>query len=156
MVIELYKMTSENNAINKVKSLKMRDPNTILKNDCSIFNPTFILGYSSGLQQVLNESNYLYVPDFNRYYFITNKEVITGKRFEVSGKVDVLESYKTDILNLEVVLDATQNTGANNYLNGEAWISNVKDSTFIVPFSNGLLTNGEYILITAGGIGGLS
>lgn len=148
MNVTLYKMTSENNAINKAKTSK-GTVSAVAKNDCSIYTPTLILSYNS----IMDDINYVYIPSFGRYYFITNITGMTGHRYEINCKCDVLESFKTQILALPVILDSTQNTGSNKYLNGEPWITNVKDSTYIIPFSNGLLTTGEYILITAGGIG---
>lgn len=65
--------------------------------------------------------------------------------------VDVLMSYKEQIKNLNVIINNSEETGANNYLSGNQWITNVKNTTSIVNFPNGLNDNGEFILITAGG-----
>ena len=60
-------------------------------------------------------------------------------------------SFKDSLKNVKVILNDSEVEGADNYLTGEQWVTNVKDTTNIVNFPNGLLDNGEYILITAGG-----
>ena len=65
--------------------------------------------------------------------------------------VDVLESFKTDIKNLSVILLNTQNVGVNNYLPSPVFRNNVKAKTDIINFPSGLNDTGEFILITAGG-----
>ena len=91
------------------------------------------------------------MPAWSRYYFIDDMRVLTGGRVEISLSVDVLESFKDSILELNVILSDTEQTGVNNYLPSESFVVTCKHKADIVNFSNGLLDNGEYILITAGG-----
>jgi len=151
MNVYLCSMNSENNAINK-SITTIKHVSAIVKHDCSIYRPTLILHYDSTMENI----NYLYIPEFERYYFITNITAMTGSRYEVTCKCDVLESFKSEILGLSVILDSTQNTGGNKYLNGDAWVHNVKDTTFIDRFPNSLPTSPQNILITAGGLANLS
>lgn len=67
-----------------------------LKAPCDILHPVFILSYSAAYCT----ANYLYCPDFNRYYFINNMQVLTGNRIEISCVVDVLMSYNNAIKGL--------------------------------------------------------
>ena len=99
----------------------------------------------------LNPYNYLYISEFNRYYFITDVISVRTGLWLVNASIDVLESFKSEILSLNVILDKTENTGAKEYKSGECWDILVKEKTDIVSFSNGLLNTGEFILITAGG-----
>lgn len=99
----------------------------------------------------LNPYNYLYISEFNRYYFITDVISVRTGLWLVNASIDVLESFKSEILSLNVILDTTENTGAKEYKSGECWDILVKEKTDIVSFSNGLLNTGEFILITAGG-----
>lgn len=99
----------------------------------------------------LNPYNYLYIAEFNRYYFITNIISVRTGLWLVNASIDVLESFKAEILSLNVILDTTENTGAKYYKQGSCWDVLVKEKTDIVSFSNGLLDTGEFILITAGG-----
>ena len=88
---------------------------------------------------------------FNCYYFITDITVIRTGLFAISLMVDVLESFKSDIKNLSVILLNTQNVGSSNYLPSPVFRNNVKSKTDILNFPNGLNDSGEFILITAGG-----
>lgn len=146
MTVEIYKNLSENSVIGKTKTLVYQAPCEI-KGESSIINPVLILQYN----EQLFASNYVYIPAWSRYYFIDDVRVLTGGRVEVSLSVDVLESFKDAILELDVILSDTEQTGLNNYLPSESFVVNCKHKTDIVNFSNGLLDNGEYILITAGG-----
>ena len=121
--------------------------NATIKGESSIINPTLILEYKVPLIGV----NYVFIPDWNRYYFLNDMRVATGGRCEIDLSVDVLQSFKEQILKCGVILSDTEMTGVNNYLPSESFVVNCKHKTDIVNFSNGLLDNGEYILITAGG-----
>lgn len=62
-----------------------------LKDECSIINPIF-----QSAQMPAN-TNYIYVAEWSRYYFVTNVVYITNTIKEFSCEVDVLASFKTDI-----------------------------------------------------------
>ena len=47
--------------------------------------------------------NYMYVPDLDRYYYLTNVKFSQGF-YLVSWHVDVLMSFKSSILSQEVIL----------------------------------------------------
>lgn len=146
MKVSIYKNLSENSVIGKNKTL-VYETECEIKGESSIINPVLILKYN----EQLFASNYVCIPSWSRYYFIDDVRVLTGGRVEVSLSVDVLESFKDAILELNVILSDTEQTGVNNYLPSESFVVNCKHKTDIVNFSNGLLDNGEYILITAGG-----
>ena len=99
----------------------------------------------------LNPYNYMYIADFGKYYFITNIISVRTGLWLVSASIDVLESYKNEILQLNVILSDTESVGSKQYRNGSCWDVLVKDKTDIVSFPYGLLQTGKFILITAGG-----
>jgi hypothetical protein len=116
-----------------------------LKEQTSIINPVITLQYDRPFIY-----NYCYIPEFERYYFIENVDIVRANLYRVYLSVDVLETYKTEILNQAVIVEKNENN-YNNYLPDENWKTNVKTKTDIINFSNGFLENGEFILITAGG-----
>lgn len=146
MNVEIYKNLSENSVIGKTKTLVYQTPCEI-KGESSIINPVLILQYN----EQLFASNYVYIPAWSRYYFIDDVRVLTGGRVEVSLSVDVLESFKDSILELNVILGDTEKTGVNKYLNSDSFVTNCKTKTDIINFPHGLSENGTYILITSGG-----
>lgn len=93
MTINFYNAKIKNKDFNKslgtaiVKSCE-------LKNGSSIEDPVLYMEYSSNLFSC----NYVYIPDFNRYYFITGREIVNHTLY-ITCHVDVLVSFKNDILN---------------------------------------------------------
>lgn len=63
-----------------------------LKGDCSIINPMLVI---SGIADP-TQYNYCYVPQFQRYYFISNWTWVAGL-WQASCICDVLASYRTEI-----------------------------------------------------------
>lgn len=104
----LYKTTSPKNAINKVLS-EQRELNIVLKDDIDILNPFFTMHVFNGLFVY----NYVFIPAFSRYYFIENITLLTANIAKIDLKVDVLESWKTDIL--AGICHITKENNANMY-----------------------------------------
>ena len=148
MEITLYTNESEKNKLEKTLDHPILLEGT-LRDESSIINPIILI--SSNKEDIPYMYNYAYIPAFGRYYFITDIESVRTGIWRVSMHVDVLMSYKEQIKNLNVIINNSEETGANNYLSGNQWITNVKNTTNIVNFPNGLNDNGEFILITAGG-----
>lgn len=146
MDIKLYKNVSSNNKIGKTLNSEATITGS-LRDSSSLLKPEIIIEAVS-----LSDYNYAYIPDFGRYYFIREMESFRTGLWIVRMEVDVLETYKTQILALECIIEATEDYKANNYLSeSESWRTMVKAKTDILTFSSGLLNSGEYILITAGG-----
>lgn len=89
-----------------------------LKNGTSILRPVLLL--SSTSQAPLSGYNYMYISDFSRYYFIDDIKSIYNDMWEISAHVDVLETYKTAILNNQAVIKRQQ-VQYNTYLNDPEW-----------------------------------
>ena len=145
MEVILYKNSSENNVIGK-SLVQIKSVECNLKNDVSVVNPTFVLSYTDS---ILN-SNYCFIPKFNRYYFIDEIIPITGDRSIIKCRVDVLESFKDDIKSLTAIINK-QETIADKFIDDGSWIVENKDFLQSYNFSNGFNDSGEFILITAGG-----
>ena len=151
MEIKLYKNLSENNVIGKTLT-QIKSVEANLKNDVSVINPTLVLAYTENIL----ESNYCFIPKFNRYYFIDEIVPITGDRCIVKCRVDVLESFKEDIKSLTVILDKSQSIyKSNKYLDDGSFVVENKDFNTIYNFTNGFNDEGTFILICAGGGGSL-
>ena len=148
MEIVLYVTGSERHAI--IKTLQNGLELTgALRGESSVINPSFIVELSNPSQY-----NYCFIPDFNRYYFITNITSVRTNIWRIDCAVDVLMSFQTQILNLDVIVSdlSIGESPTETYMQGEQWETTVKDKTDIISFPSGLLDDGEYILITSGGI----
>ena len=147
MDLILYVNNSEKNKLEKSLSSDLKLTGK-LREESSVVNPSIMI-------QATNPSsyNYAYIPEFKRYYFITDMVSVRTGLWEISMHVDVLMSFKDSIKSTSIILSDTETTGQTNYMSGEQWARNVKDTTEIVNFPKALPVKGEYILITAGGPG---
>lgn len=57
-----------------------------LKNETSITQPSILIEYEGALQ----DCNYFYIPQFQRYYFITDIKSVRTDLWQISGRCDVL------------------------------------------------------------------
>lgn len=146
MDITLYYNHSENNVINKERASACLFSGTF-KEETSVTSAVVMIESD----ETIVNYNYAYIPAFARYYFITDISSVRQGLWRVSMRCDVLESFADDILASACVIDHSTDTGTNDYLNSDTWVSTVKDKTDIISFSGGLSDSGEYILITAGG-----
>ncbi len=121
-----------------------------LRESSSIVSPTIrIYADEPPLQ------NYAHIPEFGRYYYVSDVVSVRNNVWDISLVCDVLMTFKEAIRAADAVLEATETTGIETYLPGEAWVATAKSKTDIIAFNGQLLDTGEYILITSGGIGGI-
>lgn len=116
-----------------------------LKNDCDVINPRIIVENTGMIN-----ANYCYISEFGRYYYIDRQTIMSNHKVMLEMSVDVLESFKTQIKNLQCIIDNSTSDN-DKYLVGGEWVTKVKSTTTIKNFPNGLNSSGEFILITAGG-----
>lgn len=143
--VEMYANLSEPNKIGK--SLQAGPIYTgSLRDGTSILDPVVLIEAGS-----LAGYNYARIPIFGRYYYITNIASLRTGLWEVSMHTDPLMTYRSQLMDVSVILDTSTQTGADEYLTGPQWVSRSKELTNIITFPSGLAQDGEFILITAGG-----
>ena len=93
MKLKIYNNKSNNNVLNKKITL-VKELDFTLKSDNSIMQPILVLkNYTSG--------NYCYIDEFHRYYYINDVRLLNGGLYELQLDVDVLMTYKDEIINAE-------------------------------------------------------
>ena len=92
--VTLMKNTSDDRCLKKATST-IHTYTCKFKSDCSIMKPELELNYESNVFT----ANYCYIPEFKRYYYITDITV-SQQRIFVKCKVDVLMSYADEIYNM--------------------------------------------------------
>lgn len=92
MQIKFYRTLSDKDHLTKDLQNELIINGT-LKDSCDILNP--VIEFENNAE--LFSKNYCIIPDFGRNYYITGMELI-NKRLIVSLHVDVLATYKNDIL----------------------------------------------------------
>ena len=146
MNITLYHNKSLNNKLNKELEIGLELTGT-LRGECDIVNPVILIESTSDIIGY----NYMFIEEFNRYYFIKQIVSVRNNLWRVSAHVDVLMSFKAQLLEQEVILEDSEFTGGSKYVSRDIWQTLVKTKTDIITFPSGLSENGEFILITAGG-----
>lgn len=127
MEIQFYNNLSGVNILNKKLQLIGQPIEFTLKQDTNIITPILILnGYIGG--------NYCYIKDFNRYYYVDDYNLLSNGNFELYLSVDVLASYKSDLLDGGIKVETDENKII--YLDNNPEYENISTTT-------------QYILINA-------
>ena len=95
--VKLYNNASDNRVVHKAITQIGTDRTCQITDNCDVTNPRIILNMNSGDLS----ANYMYIADFNRYYYITGITILNGNQTEISGHCDVLMSFWTYIKNCQ-------------------------------------------------------
>ena len=113
MNIDLYKNTSEENAIEKIIIDKKTIEGT-LKTTIDITNFSVIFNFFDNW----NNYNYVYVEKLKRYYFVDSKRIINNSLIEYDLIEDVLMSFKDLIRSQNILVSESEmafSGSQNNY-----------------------------------------
>ena len=146
MNITFYKNSSEKEKIGKSLSSGLTLSGN-LRDECSITSPSILVEATS-----LVDYNYCYISEFKRYYFISDITSVRNNLWRVSLKCDVLESFKSDILNSSCIVNKQQNQSYSNNIDDGSYINRVDNFIEIANYQDGFNADGEFILLTAGAI----
>lgn len=142
--IILMQMLDEKNKVSKNPTAVATYTGT-LKEASSIIDPVVtVQGDVSGAVKC----NYLSIPKFGRFYFITNIRSLAENLFEISAHVDVLYSFKDDILKNSAIVRRQEHKW-NLYLNDGAFrtYQNPEIATQVFPNS---FVGESFVLAVAG------
>lgn len=116
-----------------------------LREGTSIVDP--VIKIQCNLSDVA-KCNYMYIPEFGRYYFITNISSVLNDLVEFSGHVDVLMSYRNEIRGNTGIVRRQENNW-NLYLNDGAFKVYQNPMVVTKAFPSGFTTQ-EFVLAVAG------
>ncbi len=95
--------------------------------------------------------NYAYIPELQRYYVIDSINAFREGVWDVSMSVDVLMSFRGDIMTLSVIVDKqSMLENGDEYIDDGSLVTDNVMFTRVHQFSAGFNDYPEYILITAG------
>ena len=145
MLMKMYDTKSSNSVINKLLENE-HEFDIKFKDKTDIVNPIIILH-----SKTLILSNYAYIPDFHRYYFVDKIELFPNSVYNITLRCDVLESFKDDILASSGFINQ-QSQNVNKYYNSDYQSEVRKEvdlykSNVIIPVD--VKTT---ILVTVGGV----
>ena len=117
-----------------------------LRNETSITDPAIRIEYTGALQDV----NYFYIPQFQRYYFATDIKCIRDGIWEISGHCDVLTTaWKLGALKECSGITKKQQSLNNLYLNDGSFKVYQDPIVTTELFPSGFNTY-QYVLAVAG------
>lgn len=143
MTINLYVNVSEKERVTKTLSLEKSFSGT-LREQTSVIDPVISIESTDNLSQY----NYMYIPDFGRYYYIRNVESVKNGLWRITGHVDVLMSFKSQILQNSGVIERQENKW-NLYLPDPDFQTSNKTQIQTKKFPKGF-GNRSYILVISG------
>lgn len=102
--IHLYQSSAEPNRVDKSEFLTFVSTLTgALRDETSIISPSILVEVSS-----LPRFNYVHIPEFDRYYFVSDITSVRTGLWEISLDVDVLMSYKEAIYDTIAFVDRNE------------------------------------------------
>ena len=145
MTLTLYTCTSDANKVQKDLT-EIASLTGTLKDAVSILNPTILI--ESDNAELFTTCNYAYIPEFGRYYFVNNITIQRQGLYQLTMRVDVLQTYAAYILSLEAVI-SRQEFEYNLYLNDPCFKVEQRTKHKIKNFPNSF-TAAEFVLAVAG------
>lgn len=144
MNIILYQNISEYNAVNK-SITELTTLTGTLREESSIIDPIITI---SDIDNYIGSMNYAYIPEFNRYYFITNIESVRNNMWRVSFHVDVLFTYREQIKRNSAIIERNENQ-YDLKLNDGLFKTQQNPRIAQIPFPSGFNT-WNFVLAIAG------
>ncbi len=143
--IVLYQNNSEPNRIGKDLT-EIATVSGVLRDATSILTPRIAI---EGDISDVTGCNYFYIAEFGRYYYITDIQSLRHNLYDISGRVDVLETYKEQI-KANTALVFRQENAWNLYLNDGSFKTFQNPIVLTKEFPSGF-SSLSYILAVAGG-----
>lgn len=149
MEINLYENSSENYVVSKNIVMKQSLQNCVLKEGTSVENPVILVRNTSNISSY----NYMYIPDFHRYYYIEEIVSVNNNLWELHGHVDVLQTYGNAIRQQTATCKRQENL-FNMYLDDPEFKTYNKSTVVTKLFTGAtapLSKDLSYVLVVAGG-----
>lgn len=106
MTITLYTVSDDPRVLNKTLGNAITTAKTLsIYDNIDIISPVFVLDYNAN---ILN-ATYLYCEELHRYYFINGISLDSGKRMILSCSIDVLMTYKNQLVNCKCCVMRNEN-----------------------------------------------
>ena len=108
MTLTFYKQAATPNRVDKTAYLTEQGKidNVVLLDTRDIITPVFILSTNP----MVYNANYLFCDFTQRYYYIDNVELMAGGRIAIHCHVDVLHTYRAEILGSVAWVDRSDRT----------------------------------------------
>lgn len=148
MEVTFYTINDDNNVLNK--HLIDGETKYIVDIDGTIdlLNPSFKIR-KGDLSKSPLKYNYCYIGNpYNRFYYMNAKQPIQNHIFNIECKVDVLMSFKEDILNQTAIIERSEKY-YDTYIPDISYVVENKTRVQTFEFPNGF-TSDTYVLTVCG------
>lgn len=156
MTVYFYCNKSEPHRVDKLL-VSLGEADVHFREGSSIIDPVLLIEMISPVIQVEGVDytvNYIYIPTFNRYYFVNNISVNRTRLWQFDCHCDVLSSFKDEWKRLPCII-ARNEFQYNLFLPDDRFLvnSNRYVQTMVFPNASQLNLSGgaSYIMTVAGG-----
>jgi hypothetical protein len=157
MIVNLYSTGDNPKTVTKtltaISSVTAR-----LVHPCNILRPELILSGDSSVNAI--NANYVYIPDFGRYYFIKDHTTDTAVRIILSCDVDPLMSWAAGIRASKQLVTRSESVGKPTEITDNQYPLSKRKNMFVIAFEGGSMNldsatadTYNFIINVAGGAG---
>lgn len=115
----------------------------VYRDNISYTNMAIVIEYTNPI-----DFNYVYIPNLNRYYFVSQVTILNNNLCELSLSIDVLMTYRNGIYKLHAFVDRNESTYDNDIVDNKRVVQQGQDievgDTVNILFS----TDPAYVLTT--------
>ena len=151
MTVNLYTVSDDERTINKnISGGVSLNCEIIYPSD--VLNPHIRISASSWNARY----NYMYISALSRYYYITESTLDNGGAVLISGRVDPLMSYASEIKGLICNIVRQENAGITDIVDNQLTLTPKKEIETLLcdatPFNvREMVAQANYVLVIAGG-----
>ena len=140
MIVKLYKTLSEDNKLDKELTL-VREVNI------NLLIRSNVTAFDFSLSGDTVDINYMYIPDFGKYYFLKSPTIERNGYTSYRAEEDVLMTYREQIRQESGIVLRQENEG-NLYIADNTFPVENRNKTFFKKFPNGFLeTINDYLIV---------
>lgn len=145
VTIVFYNNTAGTNVLDKTSYLnELNTVNGLMYDTFNLINTTLLIRYFN------NNSNYCYIRELNKYFFIENVEIVDNTKVKLTLKLDVLQTFKEEIKELYVTISEREKS--NGYINNRSVIYDIRPNFDKIGFPNQIFDEtGQIMMITIKG-----
>lgn len=153
MTIKLYKIPDDRIVVSKTvidtgaDATLLGELSAHIKENTSIMDPVFEVAYSASYV----DANYIYVSDWGRYYYITEPPTVGSQRMWFTCHVDVLNSFKSGIYELDCIVARQENADKSQLYLNDGMFKAIQAKTVVpYPFPQSFDADGSFVLTLGG------
>lgn len=118
------------------------------KENTSLYNPTLVIRQNEDLSTIRNVN---YIKWGEWYYFVNDVRLCNGNILEFDCEIDVLMSWKDEILNIKTVIERSESSW-NKYIDDSEFMGMSMERNISKKVIGSIGTNHSYVLTVNGGV----